>query len=161
MVEMQSQSYRCLARAKCCPLEVVSATRPTELSSNEILIRIKSIAINPADFKMIDQGHRATTWPLVPGLDGAGVVEGLGSDVKNLTGGRSASYQTYAVVKEKDVAKIPTWWTFEEASTLGVSYLTAMMALGIGLKTPLPFLKGGPITGFKPSSVLILGGSSA
>ncbi|KAJ6103998.1 hypothetical protein N7523_010318 [Penicillium sp. IBT 18751x] len=169
---MQSQSYRCLARAKCSPLEVVLATRPTELGSNEILIRIKSIAINPADFKMIDQGHRATTWPLVPGLDGAGVVEGLGSDVKHLTfgdrvlalftpGGRSASYQTFAVVKEKDVAKIPSWWTFEEASTLGVSYLTAMMALGIGLKTPLPFLKGGPTTGFKPSSVLILGGSSA
>jgi threonine dehydrogenase-like Zn-dependent dehydrogenase len=35
------------------------------------------------------------------------------------------------------------------------------MALGIGLKTPLPFLRGGPTAGFKPSSVLVLGGSSA
>jgi NADPH:quinone reductase-like Zn-dependent oxidoreductase len=35
------------------------------------------------------------------------------------------------------------------------------MALGIGLKTPLPFLKGGATAGFEPSSVLILGGSSA
>lgn len=35
------------------------------------------------------------------------------------------------------------------------------MAIGLGLKTALPFLKGGPATGFKPSSVLILGGSSA
>lgn len=37
-----------------------------------------------------------------------------------------------------------------------------MTALGIGLKTPLPFLKDGPTTtGSEPSSVLILGGSSA
>lgn len=35
------------------------------------------------------------------------------------------------------------------------------MALGIGLKTPLPFLRDGPISGLRPSSALILGGSSA
>lgn len=35
------------------------------------------------------------------------------------------------------------------------------MALGIGLKTPLPFLEGGETAGFQPYSVLILGGSSA
>lgn len=40
-------------------------------------------------------------------------------------------------------------------------FLTGIMALGIGLKTPLPFLEGGETAGFKPCSVLILGGSSA
>lgn len=35
------------------------------------------------------------------------------------------------------------------------------MALGIGLKTPLPFLQDGPTTGVEPSSVLVLGGSSS
>lgn len=35
------------------------------------------------------------------------------------------------------------------------------MSLGIGLKISLPFLKDGPTTDFIPSSVLILGGSSA
>lgn len=44
---------------------------------------------------------------------------------------------------------------------LSVCYLTGMMALGIGLKTPLPFLESGPTSGLEPSSVLILGGSSA
>ena len=42
-----------------------------------------------------------------------------------------------------------------------VCFLTAVIGLGIGLDTPLPFLKDGPTTGFTPSSVLILGGSSA
>jgi NADPH:quinone reductase-like Zn-dependent oxidoreductase len=41
-----------------------------------------------------------------------------------------------------------------------VSYLTAVSALGIGLKTALPFIPDGPRTGLQPSSVLILGGSS-
>lgn len=35
------------------------------------------------------------------------------------------------------------------------------MALGIGLKTSLPFLEDGPTSGLQPSSLLILGGSSA
>jgi threonine dehydrogenase-like Zn-dependent dehydrogenase len=42
-----------------------------------------------------------------------------------------------------------------------VCYMTAVVSLGIGLKTSLPFLKDGPATGFRPSSVLVLGGSSA
>ena len=39
--------------------------------------------------------------------------------------------------------------------------MTGVTALGIGLKTSLPFLDDEPTMGFKPSSVLILGGSSA
>jgi NADPH:quinone reductase-like Zn-dependent oxidoreductase len=35
------------------------------------------------------------------------------------------------------------------------------MALGIAFKTPLPFIEDGPTSGLQPSSVLILGGSSA
>ena len=42
-----------------------------------------------------------------------------------------------------------------------VGYSTALVGLGIGLQAPLPFLKDGPTTGFTPSSVLVLGGSSA
>ncbi|KAJ5751810.1 hypothetical protein N7520_008727 [Penicillium odoratum] len=140
--------------------------------ADEILIRLKAIAINPADYKMVDQGHRVKDWPFVPGLDGAGIVEEIGSSVKRVglgdkvlalftPGDRAASYQQYAVLKEADVARIPESWTLEQASTLGVCFLTGIMALGIGLKTPLPFLEGGETAGFNPCSVLILGGSSA
>jgi NADPH:quinone reductase-like Zn-dependent oxidoreductase len=88
------------------------------------------------------------------------------------------------------VAKKPSTWSFEDTASLGcvdlslpfgmlslklfyhelglmrlnvcrVSFITALMALGSGLKPPLPFLKDGPTTDFRPSSVLILGGSSA
>ena len=42
-----------------------------------------------------------------------------------------------------------------------VCYMTAVVALGIGLRIYLPFLRNSLKTGFNPRSVLILGGSSA
>lgn len=121
---------KCLVREKGAPLEIISATKPGTIGQTEVAIRLKAIAINPADFKMIDQGHRATSWPLVPGLDGAGVVEATGNDVTSFTpgdrvlalfapGDRGGSYQTLAFVQEKDVTRIPNAWSFEHASTLG------------------------------------------
>lgn len=60
--------------------------------------------------------------------------------------------------------KLQVFWlsalTFS-STVLSVCYLTGMIALGVGLKIPLPFLEGGPTSGLAPSSVLILGGSSA
>ncbi|KAJ5953297.1 hypothetical protein N7454_000193 [Penicillium verhagenii] len=169
---MATRMLRYVAREKGRPLEAVITTRPIIRDADEILIRLKAIAINPADYKMVDQGQRVKTWPFVPGLDGAGIVEEVGSSVKRVglgdkvlalftPGDRAASYQEYAVLKEADVARIPNSWTLEQASTLGVTFLTGIMALGIGLKTPLPFLEDGETAGFNPSSVLILGGSSA
>jgi NADPH:quinone reductase-like Zn-dependent oxidoreductase len=65
---------------------------------------------------MIDQGHCVTSWPLIPGLDGAGVVEAIGEHVKRFKirdealaqsegGNRGASYQVVVVVKEGTVAR--------------------------------------------------------
>ncbi|KAJ5698033.1 hypothetical protein N7462_000038 [Penicillium macrosclerotiorum] len=153
-------------------LQATRATMSDTLEPNEVVIRLKAVAINPADHKMIDQGHRVAAWPLVPGHDGAGVIEKVGDQVDNFAigdrvlalftpGDRSASFQERAVVQERNVAKIPQEWSFEEASTMGTCYLTGIMALGIGLKIPLPFLEGGPTSGVQLSSVLVLGGSSA
>ncbi|KAF9894497.1 hypothetical protein FE257_006380 [Aspergillus nanangensis] len=169
---MSSPNVQYLVHSQGGPLAATTSDKPTISHPTELLIRIKSIAINPADIKMIDKGLRVTSWPIVPGLDGAGIVEAIGDDVTNFRVGdevlamcassnRSASFQTFAVVKETMVAKKPPSWSFEEASSLGVCYLTGILALGIGIGTALQFLPDGPQTGFSPSSVLILGGSSA
>ena len=122
---------------------------------------------------MIDSGHRVTRYPFIPGLDGAGTVHSIGSDVKRLKAGdevlamfaagseNGGSYQTYAVVEEGMVAKKPESWSTEEAASLSVCFFTAMVGLGAGLGVPLRFVEGGHTEGFKPKSVLVLGGSSA
>lgn len=133
-----------VARDKGRPLEAAITTKPTIRDAEEILIRLKAIAINPADFKMIDQGHRVTGWPFVPGLDGAGIVEEIGSGVKRVglgdkvlalftPGDRAASYQEYAVLKEANVARIPGTWTLEQASTLGYPSLPLSFSLSYTL----------------------------
>ena len=87
---------------------------------------------------MIDSGHRVTSWPLVPGLDGAGVVDAIGSEVNSfavgdrvlatfVSGNRGASFQEFAVVDEKMVAKIPDDWRFEDAAGLGFVFLFCLV----------------------------------
>ncbi|KAK3312039.1 putative alcohol dehydrogenase [Apodospora peruviana] len=145
---------------------------PITTSPTDVLIRLKAIAINPADCKMIDHGHRVTSsGPVVAGLDGAGVVEAVGTGVTRFSVGdevfaqfpapEGGSFQDFAVVHESMVAKKPATWSFEDAASLPVCYLTALLSLGIGIKMPIPFIKDGPTFGLKPSSVLVLGGSSA
>lgn len=207
---MPPQNIKYLARGVGDRLEATVSPKPTILEPTEVIIRLRAIAINPADCKMIDLGHRVTSWPLVPGLDGAGVIEDVGDKVKNfavgdevlavfLPGDRNASFQSFAVVQETMLAKKPATWSFENAATLGcdilfsilllifpisylpgpspfrictrrikslisvsrVCYLTGIIGLGIGLGMGLPFLKDGLATSFKPSSVLVIGGSSA
>lgn len=127
---MALQFTKYLVRQRGGPLEATLAPKPSMLQPTEILIRIKAIAINPADYKMIDQGHRIASWPVVPGLDGAGVVEQVGEEAGDFTvgdrvlalftpGDQSASFQEYAVVQGKNVAKLPSKWSLEEGSTLG------------------------------------------
>lgn len=127
---MASQNTKYLVRSQGSPLEAITTSIPTLVEPNDVLIRLKAVAINPADCKMIDQGHRITSWPLVPGMDGAGVVEATGRDVRRFAvgdevvamftpGDRGASFQTFAVVSEARVAKKPASWSFEDAATLG------------------------------------------
>ena len=105
---------------------------PSELGPQDLIIRLKAIAINPADVKMVDQGHRVTQWPIVPGLDGAGVVEAVGSNVSRFAIGDAVlaqftpgpaingggSYQSAAVVKEMMVAKKPATMSWEDAASI-------------------------------------------
>jgi NADPH:quinone reductase-like Zn-dependent oxidoreductase len=132
---MTSENTKILVRGKGSPLEATITAKPTIIEPNEVMIRLKAIAINPADCKMIDQGHRVTSWPLVPGLDGAGVVEAVGANVKNFAlgnevlamftaGDRGGAFQNFAVVQEMMVAKKPTTWSFEDAATLGYFILS-------------------------------------
>ena len=134
---MASENTKYLVWSKGSPLIATTTANPTIIEPTEIMIRLKAIAINPADCKMIDQGHRVTSWPLVPGLDGAGVVEAVGDNVKNFAigdevlaifaaGDRGGSYQTFAVVQERMVAKKPTTWSFEDAATLGCVVLSSL-----------------------------------
>ena len=126
---MVSHFTRFVVKAQRVPLEAETSPVPTELEPSSVLIRLKAIAVNPGDVKMIDDGHRGASYPLVAGLDGAGIIEAIGEGVTGFSigdsvtalfspGGPGGSYQEMAVVTTSSVAKIPSIWSFEEAATL-------------------------------------------
>ncbi len=62
---MASTNTKLLVRGKVSPLVATTTAKPTIIEPKKVMICLKAIAIKPADCKMIDQGHRVTSWPLV------------------------------------------------------------------------------------------------
>ena len=54
------------------------------LAPDEVLVRQRVIALNLLDVKQYDLGIKVSRWPRVLGIEGAGIVEAVGSEVHNL-----------------------------------------------------------------------------
>ena len=50
-------------------------------SAGEVRISVKAAAVNPTDILLRDPAPGVENWPIVPGMDAAGVVETVGADV--------------------------------------------------------------------------------
>ncbi len=126
------------------------------LDKDEILIRTTAVTLNPTDWKHV--AFIAEPGVTV-GCDFAGIVEQLGSDVKNASlkkGDRVAgfvhgakhadrgSFAQYLKTNSELVAKIPDNVNDFEASSLGVGGETAVQALFHRLAIPVPDFKKGP-----------------
>jgi NADPH:quinone reductase-like Zn-dependent oxidoreductase len=116
-----------------------------EPAADEVLIRVKSASVNPADWHILRAApffSRFTTGLLKPkqpilGIDAAGIVETVGSEVTDLKQGDEifgdcnlgGAFAEYACVKTGDLCKKPANCTFEEVATIPVAGLTALQAL--------------------------------
>eukprot|EP00986_Skeletonema_menzelii_P013461 scaffold7867_cov144-Skeletonema_menzelii.AAC.1 len=111
-----------------------------ELKPNELLIKVKSAAINPVDYKLPRFiGGKGV------GFDVSGIVERVcptddKSDfhVGDSVFGRvgiglsSGALADYAIVSIDKIAKKPEWLSFDEAASIGVAYLTGIHAFKLG-----------------------------
>ncbi|KPV45093.1 quinone oxidoreductase family protein [Alicyclobacillus ferrooxydans] len=92
--------------------------------AREVLIRVKSTSVNFADIKArYGNYHNGAKPPFIPGLDVAGTVEAIGSDVTGFTVGQrviafpnSGSYAEYAVASEQLTFALPDSLNFSEAA---------------------------------------------
>jgi NADPH:quinone reductase-like Zn-dependent oxidoreductase len=127
---------------------------PVQLDPNvaigptDMLIKVKSAAINPVDYKL----PRVVAGSVV-GLDVSGVVERVGPGVTDFRAGdavfgraASGSLAEYALVSANEVAIKPEWLPHDGAAALGVAYLTGLQSMRAGK------VGGG-------SSVLVIGAS--
>ena len=105
----------------------------------EVLIRQRVIALNLVDTKQHVLGVMVKRWPHVLGIEGAGVVEAVGSEVRHLQPGDEVAawegnanpyetswggaFQERVAVPAHFVAKKPKNITLEEAASLPCVYL--------------------------------------
>ncbi len=117
-------------------------------NAKDILIEVEAASLNPIDYKMVE-GHLKEMVPLdLPctiGFDVSGVVVEKGADVSNFEIGdevysrvpqdQMGTVAEFVVVKSDLVAKKPENISFEEASGLPLTGLTAIQALErVGIK---------------------------
>lgn len=112
-------------------------------SAGEVRISVKAAAVNPTDILLRDPAPGVETWPIVPGVDAAGIIESVGADVSRLHVGQKVMAAVMArrpeggaqaqtiVVSAASVVPIPANATLAEACTLPMNGLTALLALKI------------------------------
>ena len=133
---MTSISTETTAQLQCMqrggPFKVVHVPMPT-LAPDEVLIQQRVITLNLVDVKQRDQGILIPRWPHVLGIEGAGVVESMGSEVRDLQPGDEVagwegagahevswggSFQERVAVPAHLVFRKPKNISLEEASSL-------------------------------------------
>ncbi|KAH7334797.1 chaperonin 10-like protein [Rhizoctonia solani] len=146
------------------------STRPTPVpQGNQALVKVTTAAINPVDWKIQYYGLFIDEFPIILGGDGAGVIEAVGLGVRDFKVGDKvffqgfygntdqATFQEKTIVETDIISKIPENITEDEASTIPVAALTALVSLfqntGIDIPVNRPTANG--------KGVLILGGSSS
>ena len=115
-----------------------------EIKPDEVLVRVKSVGINPVD-NMITRGEvkliTPYSFPLTIGNELAGIIEKIGERViefkegdrvfSRLPTNKIGAFAEYVAINKKDLAKIPEYLSFNEAAAIPLTALTAYQALDI------------------------------
>lgn len=108
---------------------------------NEVRIAVAAAAVNPTDILLRDPGYPNQNFPVVPGMDAAGIVDAVGPGVSRLSLGQKVmaavvpsrpdggAQASHIIVPEASVVAIPEGVSLAEAATLPMNGLTAFYAL--------------------------------
>ncbi|RJE24173.1 oxidoreductase [Aspergillus sclerotialis] len=147
------------------------ATVPVpEIKDDEILVRVRCVALNPTDFKHVD--ILAPRGAII-GCDYSGTVAKIGSRAPGnwAVGDRVAgwthgglypdrgSFAEYLKIPGDLAWKPPSSVSDEEATTFGVSAVTAMLVLNVRLG--VPWIDKGPVKGESNTPIFIYSGATA
>ena len=118
-------------------IDIIEPDLPTP-GPGQVLVEIKAAGVNPSDVKA-SLGHMPhAVWPRVPGRDYGGVVvEGpshlIGTEVWGGGGElgitQNGSHAKYMALPQAAVRAKPENFTFEEAGSVGVPFITAFEGL--------------------------------
>lgn len=123
-------------------LQYGDVNEPVQCDEAQVKVRIKAAGINPVDSKIRAAPDRfPVTFPVIPGCDGAGIVEIVGPDVQHFKPGdevyfsqpgfnfRQGTYAEYTCVDESLLASKPRSLDFAHAAAAPLVLITAWEAL--------------------------------
>ncbi|RXW20635.1 hypothetical protein EST38_g5242 [Candolleomyces aberdarensis] len=157
------------------PLELIT-TEIHKPGNDEVLVEIRSAALNPADWKFQKEPSFLKDYPIVLGVDIAGDVVELGEGVTQFAIGdrvlfegiyganRHNGFQQYAIAGAQTLAKIPSGISYDEAASIPLAFTTAYVGLynasphGAGFDAAVnPGARGK----YADTPIVIIGGSSS
>ena len=110
-----------------------------QTKDNEVLIKVRSVGVNPIDSFVRAGSFSPQPFPYIPGMDFAGTVEQVGSKVTavkegdrvygSTTDGMNNAYAEYVAVKENFVHPLPDELSYSQGAAIPVPYFTAYRAL--------------------------------
>ncbi|KAG9499552.1 hypothetical protein J7337_008009 [Fusarium musae] len=133
--------------------------KPSTLKPGQILVKVSSAALNPADYKVCELGLASrliTSFPKIPGMDLSGRVVSVAQDVADAKEGdfvlaRASptkawgSLAEYTILDKEGYSVIPESLDMDQAAGVGTAGLTAYQSIA-------PYVKSG-------DKVFINGGS--
>src|SRR6202046_3024616 len=135
-IAIEARCVRLLAKAgDPASLAPTLERRTLSRAANEVLIEIKSAAVNPSDVKAATGLMPYAVFPRTPGRDYAGIViDGpmgwIGREVFGSSGDlgirRDGTHATHLAVEAEAVVEKPKNLSWEEAAGIGVPFVTAM-----------------------------------
>lgn len=133
-----------------------------DLSEHDILVRVNAVSVNPVDYKVRQKSAKDTILPepKIAGYDAVGIVDAVGSEVKQFAVGdrvyyagditRDGSNAEYQVVDARIVALAPTSLNDAEAAALPLTSLTVWEAIFDRMRIQ---------QGESDKSILVIGGA--
>ncbi|KAJ7755927.1 GroES-like protein [Mycena metata] len=138
-------------------------------AKGEVLIKVMSVALNPANWIQREYDILIDKYPVVLGSDIAGVVEEIGEGVESFKKGDrvfaaalAGGFQQYTTLPAAIIIPIPGGTSFDEVATFPITFSTACVGLfapapiGLGLNPTFSWDK--PQQG---KSALVIGGGTS
>jgi len=106
-------------------------------ASHEVLVAVASVGVNPVDTYIRSGSNPNQPLPYTPGLDAAGTVVAVGSEVERVrvgqrvyvAGSLTGTYAEATLCRDSQVHPLPDNLSFEQGAAIGVPYATAYRAL--------------------------------
>lgn len=179
-MELNTDTQRAIKIVAPGRIAAVDGVSIPAIGSDEVLVEVKAVAINPFDGKSAELSptHMATV-----GCDYSGIVIAVGNDMgkavkvgdgvcgfvfgNNPYRQDNGAFAQFVAVPADLVMCIPAAMEFEAAATLGVGMATAGLVLygelGLPMPIPMPMPIGGAAGGQSESRgyALVSGGSTA